>query len=136
MNLHNTLCKLCNNYLTITTLKGKKKTSKKKFRWYKSPKITQYLFGDSLQNGQLIISGRVQGVCYRIYVRDVAKTLDLKGFAKNLDNGTVEVVAVSSKENIKKVIQFCKNNPGYSKVKDVKISYFETKEEFNNFEIC
>ena len=89
-----------------------------------------------MKSVQLIISGRVQGVCYRIYVRDVAKTLDLKGFAKNLDNGTVEVVAVGSKENIKKVIQFCKNNPGYSKVKDVKISYFETKEEFNNFEIC
>lgn len=40
---------------------------------------------------RLIVSGRVQGVSYRKFVLEVAKTLNYVGYVRNLDDGTVEV---------------------------------------------
>ena len=40
-----------------------------------------------------VVSGRVQGVGYRMYAARVASALKLEGGAKNLADGSVEVVA-------------------------------------------
>lgn len=40
---------------------------------------------------RLIVSGRVQAVGYRAYVKMVARNMGIKGSVKNLDDGTVEV---------------------------------------------
>ena len=48
----------------------------------------------------LIISGIVQGVGFRFYTRDVALEIGVKGWVKNLPDGTVEIVAEGSKEEI------------------------------------
>lgn len=49
------------------------------------------------------ISGRVQGVGFRWWTAGEAKTLGLVGYAKNLDNGDVEVVAQGSRESCEKL---------------------------------
>ncbi|MDD3344145.1 MAG: acylphosphatase, partial [Sulfurospirillaceae bacterium] len=41
---------------------------------------------------QLIVSGRVQRVNYRLYVVEMAQALGYVGYVKNLLNGDVEVV--------------------------------------------
>ena len=41
------------------------------------------------------ISGRVQGVYFRAYTRDMALSLELKGYVRNLRNGDVEAVFVA-----------------------------------------
>ena len=82
----------------------------------------------------LKVSGRVQGVFFRDSTRRKANELGLTGFVRNLSNGTVEIVAQGSEEKINELIEFIKNNPGNSKVKDVKINYKEM-ENFNGFEI-
>ena len=48
--------------------------------------------------------------------------------------GNVEVIAQGDEEKIKELIDFIKNNPGYSKVKEMKIKHRE-QENFNGFEI-
>jgi len=40
------------------------------------------------------IIGRVQGVGFRYFVREIARTFGIRGYAKNLPDGTVEVAAV------------------------------------------
>ncbi len=40
-----------------------------------------------------IVSGRVQGVAFRNFVRSIAESLSLKGFVSNLPDGSVEVLA-------------------------------------------
>ena len=42
---------------------------------------------------QFLVSGKVQGVGYRYFVSRSARELHLTGWAKNLADGTVEVVA-------------------------------------------
>lgn len=62
---------------------------------------------------KLIISGRVQGVGYRYSTRSKADILGLKGYVKNNHDSTVEILAIGKKENIKELIDWCKNNsPG------------------------
>ncbi len=44
-----------------------------------------------IKRGKLIVEGNVQGVGYRAYVKKVAMVLGIRGYVKNLDNGTVEI---------------------------------------------
>ncbi len=82
----------------------------------------------------LIVSGRVQGVFFRDNTRGKAKELELHGYAKNLPDGNVEIVAQGDEENINKLIDFIKKGPGIAKVEDLKIKHIEP-ENFKNFEI-
>lgn len=43
---------------------------------------------------RFLVSGRVQGVSFRAYTRAQAVALGLRGFARNLADGRVEVLAV------------------------------------------
>jgi len=82
----------------------------------------------------LIVSGEVQGVFFRDSTRRKAQELRLNGYARNLPDGNVEVIAEGPEEKINELINFVKNNPGRSKVKEVKIKHKEL-ENFSGFEI-
>ncbi len=47
----------------------------------------------SMQACRFIVTGKVQGVFFRASTRDEARRLGLRGYAKNLDDGSVEVIA-------------------------------------------
>ncbi|MFH1849785.1 MAG: acylphosphatase [archaeon] len=83
---------------------------------------------------RLIVSGRVQGVCYRFRCRDVALGLGLRGFVRNRPDGTVEVVAEGDKTGLDKLIEWCKKGPPAASVEDVRIK-MERKNEFSEFSI-
>ena len=82
----------------------------------------------------LIVSGRVQRVFFRVNVRNKALELGLNGYAKNLDNGNVEVVAQGDEDKLKELIEFIKKGPGIAKVENIQIKHKEP-ENFKNFEI-
>ena len=82
----------------------------------------------------LIVSGRVQGVFFRDNTRRKAIELGLNGYAKNLSDGTVEVVVQGDEEKINELIEFIKKSPGTAKVADIKIKHKEP-ENFAKFEI-
>jgi acylphosphatase len=44
-----------------------------------------------------LVHGRVQGVGYRYFVQYVADSLGMKGWVRNLDDGSVEVYAIGSR---------------------------------------
>ncbi|MFC1747883.1 acylphosphatase [Pseudomonadota bacterium] len=50
-----------------------------------------------------LISGRVQGVWYRASTQSKAQDLNVTGYAKNLPDGRVEVLACGTKENIEEL---------------------------------
>jgi acylphosphatase len=52
------------------------------------------------------VSGRVQGVYYRVSARDKAIALGVNGYARNLPDGRVEVLAVGSQSAVDALVQW------------------------------
>ncbi|WP_299011593.1 acylphosphatase [uncultured Shewanella sp.] len=74
-----------------------------------------------------VVTGRVQGVFYRVSVKEVAATLSIHGFAKNLMNGDVEVEATGQEEDLMAMVDYLKQGPVAAKVDTVVWEYSETK---------
>lgn len=83
----------------------------------------------------LIISGEVQGVFFRSNTMDRAVRLGLKGWVRNLPDSRVECVAEGEKENVERMIEFCREGPPGSRVENVEIKWGEFRNEFRGFEI-
>ena len=66
-----------------------------------------------------IVRGRVQGVGYRYYVEKAAVELGLTGYAKNLDDGGVEVYAVGPLEALGVLNGYLWKGPLWSDVRGV-----------------
>lgn len=54
---------------------------------------------------KFIASGNVQGVGFREFCRRIGESCSLCGYAKNLDDGSVEIVAEGAEE---KIAEFCR----------------------------
>jgi len=67
------------------------------------------------------ISGLVQGVFFRKFIKDEADKLELKGHVRNLENGDVEVIAEGKDENVNEMVLVCKKGAPHSQVKNVDV---------------
>ncbi len=83
----------------------------------------------------LIVSGKVQGVFYRDYVRTEAEKLKIKGYVRNLQDGTVEVVLDGSEYLVSKMILACRKGSFLASVDNVRVEEFYDNEKFEEFEI-
>lgn len=83
----------------------------------------------------IFISGFVQGVGFRHFVKSKANKLGVKGSVRNISDGKVEAVLQSSKDNIDKMITFCKQGPFLSEVKNVVVERVNSDEVYKDFEM-
>lgn len=91
---------------------------------------------------QIIISGFVQGVGYRQFVKNLAKKYGVVGWVKNLpagkagtSNGKVEVLLQGEKEAIEHIIAACRRGTGVGEVRGVVVEWGEGKEHYFEFKI-
>lgn len=89
---------------------------------------------EEVKRAHLLISGRVQGVFYRAFTKDVADSLGLKGWVRNLRDGRVEAVFEGDEDKISIAIERCKEGPPYAKVDNIEIRW-EEPTGFAEFEI-
>lgn len=82
---------------------------------------------------RLIFYGKVQGVGFRWFTKKNALSLNLKGYVRNLRDGTVECVACGNEEYIDELVKRCKNYP-LARVEKIEIFDYD-KESFDTFEI-
>ncbi|RUL69710.1 acylphosphatase [Dyella choica] len=68
---------------------------------------------------RFIVSGKVQGVFFRASARNEAMRLGLHGFARNLADGRVEVLASGSEEALRELEQWLWEGPPAAKVTEV-----------------
>jgi acylphosphatase len=83
----------------------------------------------------VFVSGFVQGVGYRQFVKRSAKALGLTGWVRNLSDNRVEVVFQGSKEKLEEIIAICRKGPFLSEVKNVQVNLEDSSEYFDSFEI-
>ncbi len=81
-----------------------------------------------------IVSGRVQGVGFRMSTSQQSKLLGLKGWVKNLDNGKVEVYACGEQHLIDQLKKWLTHGPSLAKVIRV-VFYKADYKEFDDFSI-
>ena len=70
-----------------------------------------------------IIDGKVQGVCFRARAREHAKALGIKGFVKNLPDGSVELDAEGEETSLRDFLLWCRNGPPGARVDNVDLNW-------------
>jgi acylphosphatase len=83
---------------------------------------------------QVIFSGRVQGVGFRYAVRSIAKHHPVKGYVKNLVDGTVELVIQGAPSTLNSLVADVTDHFRHN-ITHCERRAVETREEFTHFEI-
>jgi acylphosphatase len=83
----------------------------------------------------IYVSGLVQGVYFRHNAFIQAEGLGLKGWARNLTDGRVEIICEGSNESVDKMAAWCRVGPRGACVNGLDIQQEEFKNEFKNFQI-
>ena len=71
---------------------------------------------------RLIITGRVQGVGYRIWAERTALALDIRGWVRNRADGSVELFAIGEDDAVTRLIKACEQGPRHADVSGISIS--------------
>ncbi|MGH9152318.1 MAG: acylphosphatase [Acidimicrobiales bacterium] len=70
---------------------------------------------------RVVVEGRVQGVFYRDACRREAVVAGVAGWARNLDDGRVEVVAEGAPEAVERLVSWCRRGPSHALVTAVHV---------------
>ena len=82
----------------------------------------------------VFVSGRVQGVFFRSETRYEANRRRVTGWVRNLPDGRLEAVFEGEKDDVGKLIEFCRRGPPGARVTKVYVRWEEYKGEFRGFE--
>ena len=66
-----------------------------------------------------VVTGRVQGVGYRNFVEHLAGKIQIDGYVRNLPDGSVEVLAMGTSENLLKLRRGLEKGPMMARVSGV-----------------
>lgn len=77
----------------------------------------------------VLISGRVQGVCFRAYTVDEAMAAGITGWVRNTPDGRVEAVFEGERSAVEAIIAWCRKGPPAARVSDVEVVRGEPKDE-------
>ena len=83
----------------------------------------------------VIISGRVQGVFFRMETKRAADRIGVYGWVRNLRDGTVEAVFEGNQDQVDAILAWCKEGPPNARVSDVKLDWQDYAGEFGGFNI-
>ena len=85
---------------------------------------------------RLIIKGKVQDVGFRYWFSNLAISLGLNGYIKNLNNkNEVETIVQGQINDIIKITEKCKNGPELAIVEDVISKQIINKVQYKEFKI-
>jgi acylphosphatase len=81
-----------------------------------------------------VIRGRVQGVGFRYFAQRAADELKVRGYARNLDDGSVEVYAVGTGEQMSELAGRLRKGPRFADVRGVE-EYEAGVQQYDTFHI-
>jgi acylphosphatase len=83
----------------------------------------------------VFVTGRVQGVCFRDFVRQGARSLSVSGWVRNLYDERVEAMLEGEQEQVDKLISYLHEGPESALVTDVEVAYEDYTGQFTSFAI-
>jgi acylphosphatase len=87
-----------------------------------------------LQTISITVTGKVQGVFYRQSTRENAVAAGITGTVSNLPDGSVHIMATGTKDQLDKLLQWCRQGPAKATVTGVEAKD-EPLQEFRDFRI-
>ena len=84
---------------------------------------------------EAVVSGRVQGVGFRRYVRGWARKLSLTGWVRNEPDGTVRLTAEGDRAALDRLVRLLWGGPPTSGVTDVSTSWRAPEGAFASFRV-
>ena len=88
-----------------------------------------------MRRANIGIKGNVQMAGFRTFIKNIADSLNVTGFAENVEDGSVKVVCEGEEEGIAGVISSVKENPpSFASIEEMDVAYEEYKGEFTCFE--
>jgi acylphosphatase len=82
-------------------------------------RVAQWLYMKRTAAKRWFVDGRVQGVGFRYFVQNKAIAAGLRGWARNLDDGRVEVYAVGPAEQLNDLAAALHTGPRMAEVRSV-----------------
>jgi len=84
---------------------------------------------------RVVISGHVQGVCFRHYTRQKANELGITGWVKNLPNGDVEALICGTSQQVDVMLAWLAVGPEHARVSNCSAYPCDLPQLPNNFDI-
>jgi acylphosphatase len=83
----------------------------------------------------VLISGRVQGVCFRMETQRAAENIGVSGWVRNKRDGCVEAVFEGEETLVNEAVSWCRKGAPLSRVDDVSVNWLPYTGEFKGFKI-
>jgi acylphosphatase len=83
---------------------------------------------------KITVYGNVQGVFFRKFTQQVARSLEVNGFVRNTRDGSVYIEASGDEDSIAKLIAWCNKGPEKATIEKVEVSEIPYN-DFKSFEI-
>jgi len=82
-----------------------------------------------------VITGKVQGVCFRAETQRAAIQNKVQGWVRNRSNGSVEAMFEGNAAAVNTILEWCWQGSRYSRVQHVDVQWEAYTGEFDRFEI-
>lgn len=83
----------------------------------------------------LVISGKVQRVGFRWWIKRQADRRGITGWVRNNEDGSVEAYLQGNKEKVEELTNQCRLGPPSSQVESVEIEFKKGTEDYRDFRI-
>ena len=90
---------------------------------------------NDIQELHAYVNGWVQGVGYRYFVVNTALSLGLRGYVRNLSDGSVEVIAQGNRPNLERLLNMLQRGPSAADVKDIRTHWGQPTEHLSGFHV-
>ena len=79
-----------------------------------------------MKRAHVYIYGKVQGVWFRAHTKEMAIKLNIKGWVRNLADGSVEAVFEGIEEHVDQMIHWCNKGSPRARVSKVDVEYSDS----------
>jgi acylphosphatase len=90
---------------------------------------------NDIQELRATVYGRVQGVGFRYFVVEKAARLGLRGYARNTEEGQVEVVAQGERLALESLLAHLRRGPSAAEVEDIEVHWGAPTTSLNGFHV-
>jgi len=82
-----------------------------------------------------VVHGKVQGVWFRAWTRDIARELGVTGWVRNLSDGTVETLAQAEQGVLDQFIERLHDGPPLARVTEVVVKSGDKETVCDSFDV-